>query len=63
MMKRRHYVELDIREDYLEDRESEGDPTNLTIEAIERNLKNDIMRMMLDEHIEEILAIKIKSLD
>ena len=62
-MKRRYYVELDIREDYLEDREAEGDPKNLTVEGIERNLQNDIMRMMLDEHNEEILAIKIKSLD
>lgn len=62
-MKRRYYVELDIREDYLDDREAEGDPKNLTVEVIERSLKNDIMRMMLDEHIEEIVAIKIKSLD
>lgn len=62
-MKRKYYVELDIREDYLEDREAEGDPKNLTVETIERSLKNDIMRMMLDEHIEEVLAIKIKSLD
>lgn len=62
-MKRRYYVELDIREDYLEDREAEGVPTNLTVEAIERSLQNDIMRMMLNEHIEEIVAIKIKSLD
>ena len=62
-MKRRYYVELDIREDYLEDREAEGVPKNLTIEAVERCIKSDIIRMMLDEHIEEILAIEIKSLD